>query len=97
VATAEEALAIAVPAFVGVVSLAIAAASFRALQKTGNTRIGFVVAGFLLLALKSFTKAWHLSSGPESLVWELSLSALDLASVLLIAWPLLTTWGRRIA
>lgn len=87
--------AVAFPALVGLVSLALAAACTRAMRGTGNRRIGFVALGFLVLAAKSLLKAWHLLQGPESIAWEVGLSALDLLSLGLIAWPLLESWGRR--
>lgn len=89
-------IAIGLPVVVGLVSASVALASWYAVKQTGNPRIRYVAAGFGLFALKSEVKAWHLSLGPESTEWEIALSLLDLLSVLLIAWPLLRVWRRRI-
>ncbi|HUR62355.1 MAG TPA: hypothetical protein VM286_08355 [Candidatus Thermoplasmatota archaeon] len=78
---------------VGLVALlcgAIAVAAWRALLRTGNTRIRNVVLAFALLAAKNLIKALHLASGsPESAALELAFSLVDLGAVALIAWPLL--------
>ncbi len=72
----------------------VAFASWRAVVRTGNPRIQFVVLAFLLLSGKNLAKSIHLASGtPEDGVLELVFSLVDLAAVALIAWPLLA--GRK--
>ena len=73
---------------------AIAIASWRAVVRTGNRRIQFVVAAFALLAAKNLVKCVVLASGTdESAGMELAFSLGDLAAVALIAWPLLARPG----
>lgn len=79
---------------VAVLCGAIAVASWRAVVRTGNPRIQFVVAAFALLAAKNLVKAIVLASGQdESAAMELAFSLGDLAAVALIAWPLLARRG----
>lgn len=67
----------------------IAAATWRAVLRTGNRRIGYVTAAFALLTLKNLVKAVLLSSsGGESAAMEIAFSLTDLVAVALIAWPL---------
>lgn len=80
---------------VALVCAVIAAASWRAMQRTGNRAIGYVVAAFALLALKSLAKALTLASiGDESGWHELAFSLADLVAVGLIATPLLLRRGK---
>lgn len=75
---------------VAVLCGAIAFASWRAVVRTGNPRIQFVVAAFALLAAKNLVKAIVLAEGrDESPLMELIFSLGDLVAVALIAWPLL--------
>jgi hypothetical protein len=79
---------------VAVLCGAIAAASWRALVRTGNPRIRLVILAFSLLAAKNLVKSVRLASGaPESGGLELAFSLVDLAAVALIAWPLLMRGG----
>lgn len=72
----------------------IAFASWRAVVRTGNKRIQFVVLAFLLLSAKNVFKAVHFASGaPEDAALELVFSLVDLATVVLIAWPLVGGLG----
>lgn len=72
---------------------AIAIAAWRALLRTGNRQIGFVVAAFALLAAKGVAKAFALATGsPDASAFELVFSLADLTAVGLIAWPI---FGRR--
>lgn len=89
-------MAVGLPIAVGLVSASVAVAAWHAVKQTGNPRIRYIAAGFALFAIKSEIKAWHLSTGPESTSWEIALSLLDLVSLLLIAWPLLRVWRRRL-
>lgn len=69
---------------------AIAFAAWRAVVRTGNPRIRFVVAAFTVLAAKNLLKSVRLAAGsPETAGLELAFSLADLAAVALIAWPLL--------
>jgi hypothetical protein len=82
----------------GLVSLLcaiIAAASWRAMQRTGNRAIGYVVAAFVLLSLKNLVKALTLASLGDETGWhEFAFSLADLVAVGLIAWPLLLRRGK---
>jgi hypothetical protein len=79
---------------VAVLCGAIAIASWRAVVRTGNPRIQFVVAAFALLAAKNLVKCIVLASRTdESAALELAFSLGDLAAVALIAWPLLASPG----
>ena len=79
---------------VAVLCGAIAIASWRAVVRTGNPRIQFVVAAFALLAAKNLVKCIVLASGrDESSAMELAFSLGDLLAVALIAWPLLARRG----
>jgi hypothetical protein len=81
----------------GIVALlcgAIAVASWRAVVRTGNRRIQFVVAAFAILAAKNLVKSLRLAAGePDSAALELVFSLVDLFAVALIAWPLLVPRG----
>lgn len=73
----------------------IAGASWRAMQRTGNRAITYVVAAFALLSLKNLVKALTLSaSGAETGWHELAFSLVDLVAVALIATPLLLRRGK---
>ena len=73
----------------------ISAASWRAMQRTGNRAIGYVVAAFILLSLKNLVKALTLAAvGGETGWHELGFSLTDLVAVALIAWPLLLRRGK---
>lgn len=73
---------------------AIAMASWRAVVRTGNRRIQYVTLAFAILTAKNLVKAIHLASGSlESSFLELVFSLCDLASVGLIAAPLLLPRG----
>lgn len=75
---------------VAVLAVVIAFASWRALLQTGNSAIRFIIAAFLVLAVKGAAKAYTLSSGePESRAVEIVFSYMDLAVVALVAWPIL--------
>lgn len=82
----------------GLVSLicaVIAAASWRVLQRTGNRAIGYVIAAFILLSLKSLAKALTLASIGDETGWhEFAFSLVDLVAVGLIAAPLLLRRGK---
>ncbi len=79
---------------VAIVCGLIAAATWRAMVRTGNRHIGFVTAAFVLLALKNLAKAVLLSSaGGETSAVEIVFSVTDLVAVALIAWPLLLRRG----
>lgn len=78
---------------VALLSFAVSGASWRALVRTGNPAIGYVVAAFALLGAKNAWKATYLLRGasvpsPVEVVFTL----FDVTMVGLIAWPLL---GRR--
>lgn len=76
----------------------IAAASWRAMQRTGNRAIGYVVAAFALLSLKNLVKALTLAAVGDETGWhELAFSLADLVAVALIAWPLLLRRGKASA
>lgn len=87
-------------AFVGsglVAALAtvVSGAGYRAMLRTGNRDIGFVVAGFAVLAAKNVAKLALLAQGdrvPEP--WEVAFVAADVASISLVAWPFLRRWAR---
>lgn len=73
----------------------ISAASWRAMQRTGNRAIAYVVAAFVLLSLKNLVKALTLAAiGDESSWHEFAFSLTDLVAVALIAWPLLLRRGK---
>ncbi|MES2154159.1 MAG: hypothetical protein V4510_03400 [bacterium] len=76
---------------VAILCALIAFGAWRAVVRTGNRRIHFVVLAFLLLAVKSLVKAVDLADGHEGSAFEESAFSLaDLAAVALIAWPLLS-------
>jgi hypothetical protein len=75
------------------IALIVAAASWRALLRTGNRSILYVAAGFAVFALKSTVKGVGLVAGAgDTYPLELAFSLLDLLAVALIAWPL---WAGR--
>lgn len=75
---------------VALVCAVVAAASWRALVRTGNRRIGFVVAAFALLAAKNLAKALLAAASLEDGAAELLFSLADLVAVALIAAPILS-------
>jgi hypothetical protein len=83
----------AIAAIVGTVCVLLAIASWRALVRTGNPRIYYVVAAFSVMALKNVAKAFTLGTTGETPPVELLFSLADLAAVLLFAWPLLRSVG----
>ena len=81
---------------VAVVCGIIAGAAWRAMVRTGNRAIGYVVAAFILLSLKNLVKALVLASrGAEATVLEVAFSLTDLVAVALIAMPLVFRRGRE--
>ena len=79
----------------GGVSATIAFGAWRALLRTGNKSIGFVVAGFALLATKLLLKGFALAAGAgETPERELLFSVVDLAAFGLIAWPIVSSGGQ---
>lgn len=82
-----------IAAVVGTVCAVLALASWRALVRTGNRGIYFIVAAFGVLALKGFIKSLTLSTGGETAAVELAFSFMDLATVTFFAWPLLRRVG----
>ena len=82
-----------IAAVVGTVCLLLALASWRAMLRTGNRGIYFVIAAFLVMATKGFAKSFTLSAGAETPDAELVFSLFDLAAVGLFAWPLLRRLG----
>lgn len=67
----------------------IAGASWRAMVRTGNRSIGFVVGAFAILSAKNLLKALELAAGQqETPLGELVFSLVDLVAVGLIAAPL---------
>lgn len=74
---------------VATVSLLVAAGAWRALLRTGNGAIGYVVAAFLVLAGKNVAKALLWEGTGEAPAVEVAFSLLDLLVVGLIAYPLL--------
>lgn len=78
-----------VAGLVGLVSLGIAAAAWRALVRTGNRLLGSVTAAFVLVAVKNLAKAAFAFTGaPETDARETLFSLMDLGAVALIAWPI---------
>jgi hypothetical protein len=85
---------VAIAGLVGVVSLLVAGASWRALVRTGNRTMGFVLAAFVLVAVKNLAKAAFLLGGSmETEAIETLFSLMDLAAVGLIAWPIVGARG----
>jgi len=84
---------VVIAAVVGTICLLLALASWRALLRTGNRGIYWVVAAFATLSFKNFVKAFTLSAGSETDALELIFSLLDLVAVSLFAWPLLRRFG----
>jgi hypothetical protein len=82
-----------IAAVVATVCAILALASWRALVRTGNRGIYWVVAAFSVLALKGLVKSLTLSTGGESAEFELVFSLSDLLAVGLFAWPLLARRG----
>ncbi len=78
---------------VATVCALLAFASWRALVRTGNRGIYYVVAAFSILALKNLVKAFTLGTTGETEATELVFSLLDLTAVALFAWPLLRNVG----
>jgi hypothetical protein len=75
---------------VAVVCGIIAGAAWRAMLRTGNRAIGYVIVAFIVLSLKNLVKSLRLAAGSqESSALEFAFSLLDLVAVALIAWPLL--------
>lgn len=82
-----------IAAIVGTVCVVLAVASWRALVRTGNRGIYYVIGAFGLMATKNLVKAVSLGTTGESTTTELLFSLSDLAAVLLFAWPLLRSMG----
>ncbi|HEX2065459.1 MAG TPA: hypothetical protein VHI93_01465 [Candidatus Thermoplasmatota archaeon] len=86
---------------VACISLALATLAWRAMQRTGNRKLGFVTAAFLVFATKSLVTAYALlldpaSSGGAASDFPLTHghleflnSALDLVIVFLLVVPFL--------
>ena len=74
---------------VAALSLGVSAASYRAMLRTGNSLLGFLVAAFLLLGVKSALKVAFLLRGAVPAAWEATFTLADVAAFSLIAWPLL--------
>lgn len=83
---------------VGVVSLAaggaaltcaaLSVASWRALLRTGNGMIAWLVVGFAILGVKNAVKSYRAFVDiPDSLLVESLFSLADLAAVILVAYP----------
>lgn len=85
-----DAVAVEATIIAGVAVLAaiVAVLAWRSMQRSGNPGIRFVVAGFTLLTVKNGVKAALLAAGGADAPWELAFSLADLASVALIATPL---------
>jgi UDP-N-acetylmuramyl pentapeptide phosphotransferase/UDP-N-acetylglucosamine-1-phosphate transferase len=82
-----DATSAAVTAVVSALCAVVAVAAWRAMLRTGNRAIGFVVAAFVVLSLKNLSKALDLADGSDGV--ELAFSLADLLAVGLIAFPLL--------
>lgn len=77
-------------ALVGLLATVVTGASYRAMVRTGNPALGYVVAAFLVLALKSAAKLFFLVRiGDIAATWEIVFTLADVAMVALIATPLL--------
>ncbi|MCA1811346.1 MAG: hypothetical protein LC623_04970 [Halobacteriales archaeon] len=86
---------------VALISLALATLAWRAMQRTGNRKLGFVMAAFLVFAVKSVVTAYALLVDPSQASTvapgfqlthghlEFLNSALDLAIVFLLVVPFL--------
>jgi hypothetical protein len=90
------ALALGIPAVIAAVVATVCAvlafASWRAVVRTGNRAIQFVVLAFSVMAAKNLAKAVSLGSGtPESPELELVFTLFDVTAVSLFAWPILRT------
>lgn len=84
---------VAIAAIVGTLCALLALASWRALVRTGNRGIYWVVAAFLVMSAKNFAKALTLGTTGETPTEELLFSMADLATAGLFAWPLLVRMG----
>jgi hypothetical protein len=78
---------------VAVLSGIVAAAAWRALVRTGNRNVGYIIAAFALLALKNLAKAAALSSDMDGPDQEFLFSLVDLVVVGLIAYPIVLRRG----
>ena len=74
---------------VGVLSLGVSAASYRAMIRTGNPTLGFLVVAFMLIGVKSVVKVWFLLGAGVPTLWEAIFTLADVAAFGLIAFPLL--------
>lgn len=75
---------------VAALSAAVSAGAWRAMLRTGNSRITLVAIAFAILAAKSVAKAaFLLSEGRVPATVEIAFGVADVAMVGLIAWPLL--------
>ncbi len=88
--TISQAVPAVISAIVAAMCGLLAYASWRALVRTGNGSIGYVVAAFALMGAKSLAKALSLgllgAEGPEL---ELLFTLVDVTVVGLFAWPIL--------
>lgn len=87
-------MAVAFPAVsagvVSTLSFLVSGAAWRALLRSGNPAVGYVVAAFLVLGVKNLAKAaLLLGPGSVSFAWEVAFGVADVAVVGLVAWPLL--------
>lgn len=84
---------VVIAAAVGTLCVLLALAAWRALLRTGNRGIYWVMAAFLVMALKSFVKALTLGTTGETPLEELIFSLMDLVTAGLFAWPLIVRMG----
>lgn len=68
---------------------ALAAASWRALVRTGNRSLALFVAAFAILGVKNLVKSWvAFADLPDGALVEGAFSLADLLAVVLVAWPI---------
>lgn len=72
----------------------ISGAAWRAMLRTGNGALAFVVAAFAVMGAKNLAKAaLLLGVGDVGVPWEVAFTLCDVAVVGLVAWPVLRRPG----
>ena len=67
----------------------ISGAAWRAMLRTGNPALAYVIAAFAVMGAKSLAKAALPLGGGVTMPWEVAFTLADVAVVGLIAWPVL--------
>lgn len=79
---------------VALLSFVVSGAGYRAMVRSGNPALGYVIAAFLVLGAKNVVKlAFLVGVGSVPYAWEVAFVGADVATVTLVAWPFLRRLG----